>query len=158
MIRKATLQDIPAIIEIFAAGRAYMRQTGNLHQWSGGYPDESIIRSDIEAGECFVIVQKTVCAVFTLLSQPDPTYAYIEGAWLTDGPYGTIHRIASNGTVRGVVQMAVDFALQYHKVLRCDTHKDNLSMQAALERAGFIHCGVIYLADGDPREAYERLG
>ncbi len=157
MIRPATLADIPAILAIFAVARQYMRQTGNLTQWSGGYPDESIVRADIAAGVCYVMEQEGIHAVFSLFSQPDPTYNYIEdGAWPNEAPYGTIHRIASDGTLRGVVRQAVDFALQFHTVLRCDTHKDNLPMQRALRNAGFVRCGVIYLENGDPREAYQR--
>ena len=157
MIRLATIDDLSVILEIFEAGRAYMRQTGNLTQWADGYPNEQIICADIAAGECYVLEQDGVHAVFTLLSAPDPTYAYIEdGAWPHDLPYGTIHRIASDGKIRGVVQQAVDFALTKHTVLRCDTHKDNLPMQGALGTAGFRRCGVIYLENGDPREAYQR--
>ncbi len=156
-IRKATLQDVPAILVIFEKARSFMRQTGNMHQWTNGYPDIEIVRADICAEECFVMEEGDVHGVFTLLSAPDPTYAYIEdGCWLEEHPYGTIHRIASDGELRGVVQAAVDFALQYHRYLRCDTHRDNLPMQKALERAGFVRRGVIYLENGEPREAYQR--
>lgn len=157
MIRRATYDDIPVILQIFEKGRAYMRQTGNLTQWADGYPNKEIISADIEKGECFVMEEEGVHAVFTLLSRPDPTYGYIEdGAWLHDRPYGTIHRIASDGTLRGVVGKAVDYALLSHECLRCDTHKDNLPMQRALMRAGFVRCGIIYLENGEPREAYQR--
>ena len=157
MIRRGTLDDLPAIVSIFETARAYMRQTGNLTQWADGYPTQEIIRADIAAGECFVMEENGVHAVFTLLSAPDPTYAYIEdGAWPHNKPYGTLHRVASDGKLRGVVQKAVDFALERHSVLRCDTHKDNLPMQRALMGAGFIRCGIIYLEDGATREAFQR--
>ena len=157
MIRPAEVRDIPTILTIFDTARAYMRQTGNLTQWADGYPNEEIIRADIGAGECYVMEEDGVHAVFTLLSAPDPTYAYIEdGAWPHNEPYGTLHRVASDGVIRGVVGKAVAFALERHNVLRCDTHKDNLPMQRALQGAGFTRCGIIYLEDGDPREAFQR--
>ncbi len=157
MIRHACEQDIPVLLEIFQKARCYMRQTGNMTQWSNHYPGEDVIYKDIREGTCYVIDVEGVHGVFTLLSRPDPTYLYIEdGAWLHDGPYGTIHRIASDGTISGVVEQAVRFALQYHSCLRCDTHKDNWPMQRALTAAGFVRCGVIYLENGEPREAYQR--
>ena len=48
MIRQATVQDIPEILRIYDAARAFMRRSGNLTQWSGGYPSEEIVRTDIE--------------------------------------------------------------------------------------------------------------
>ncbi|MBQ6947794.1 MAG: N-acetyltransferase [Clostridia bacterium] len=156
MIRPATFEDIPAILRIFDIARSFMRENGNPTQWIG-YPAEEHVRADIAKGACYVLDDQGVHAVFSLFSDPDPTYKYIEdGAWPNEAPYGTIHRIASDGTRRGVVRQAVDFALQFHSVLRCDTHKDNLPMQRALIGAGFVRCGIIYLENGDPREAFWR--
>ena len=41
--------------------------------------------------------------------------------------------------------------------IRIDTHKDNKIMQGLLERHGFSYCGIIYLLNGAPRLAYQRL-
>ncbi len=159
MIRPATEQDIPAILEIFDIARAFMRQNGNFAQWMGAYPGEIEVRTDIELGEEFVIEEAgEVVAAFTLMSRPEPTYAVItDGDWLQDGPYGTIHRIASSGKCRGTVQQAVEYALQFHGILRCDTHADNLPMQRALTNAGFTYCGTVYMNDGTPRMGFERI-
>ena len=158
MIRPATTADIPAILEIFDIARAFMRQNGNFVQWTGAYPGEPEVVADIALGEEYVIEENgEVVAAFTLMSRPEPTYAVIDnGRWLQDGPYGTIHRVASSGKCRGTVQQAVEFALQFHSVLRCDTHADNLPMQRALTNAGFVHCGTVYMADGTPRMGFER--
>ena len=160
MIRLATLQDVPAILEIFDIARGFMRQNGNFAQWMGAYPGEPDVLADIALGEEYVVEEDgEVCAAFTLMSRPEPTYAIIaDGNWLQNGPYGTIHRVASNGKCRGVVHQAVEFALQYHKVLRCDTHGDNLPMQRALTNAGFVYCGTVFMADNTPRRAYEYIG
>jgi len=40
--------------------------------------------------------------------------------------------------------------------LRIDTHRDNKIMQHNLTKHGFSYCGVIYLASGDERLAYQR--
>ena len=88
----------------------------------------------------------------------DPTYAEIEGAWQdTATPYGTIHRIGSDGTRRGVLHECVDWAAQRISHLRVDTHADNHVMQRCILREGFSYCGVIHVADGTPRVAFERI-
>ena len=41
--------------------------------------------------------------------------------------------------------------------LRIDTHRDNHIMQHCIRKAGFQYCGIIYLANGDERLAYQML-
>ena len=43
------------------------------------------------------------------------------------------------------------------ELLRADTHEANRPMRRCLERAGFVYTGVITVADGTPRRAYERV-
>ncbi len=40
---------------------------------------------------------------------------------------------------------------------RIDTHNDNKIMQHVIEKNGFIRCGIIYVKDGSPRIAYEKI-
>ena len=95
-------------------------------------------------------------AVFAFILGEDPTYQVIEnGAWPNHKPYGTIHRIGSDQTRRGVLSKALDFALQFTDEVRADTHEDNKPMQHTLAKNGFIRCGIIYLENGDPRIAYQ---
>lgn len=157
MIRQATVRDIPEILRIYAAARAFMRRSGNMTQWSGGYPSEEIVRADIMHGVSYVLENDAghLHAVFALIPGNDPTYAHIEGAWKDTSPYATIHRAASDGTERGVFRAMLDFARTQYNHLRADTHADNIPMQSCLQKSGFAYCGVIYLANGDPRRAYE---
>ena len=105
--------------------------------------------------------QRRPHCVFALLEDGEPTYREIfDGAWLNDEPYLTMHRVASDGTQRGVVAACTDFcrrrasALGLHNI-RIDTHEANAPMQRALRRCGFVRCGTIHLANGDPRIAYQ---
>ena len=41
--------------------------------------------------------------------------------------------------------------------IRIDTHADNLRMRGLIESAGFTYCGVITVADGTERVAYEQV-
>ena len=89
----------------------------------------------------------------------DKKYTYIEdGTWLDDSPYGVVHHIASDGSVKGVGSTCIEWAYQQCGHLRIDTHGDNAVMQRLLEKLGFKHCGTIYIEEDDyPRLAFERV-
>ena len=82
--------------------------------------------------------------------------AISEGAWPDRLPYGTIHRIASDGS-GGILGTAVAYGKARSDYLRIDTHEDNHVMQHALGKQGFRRCGIIHIADGSPRIAYDLL-
>ena len=87
---------------------------------------------------------------------PEPTYDVIDGAWLTDEPYGVIHRMASYPEVHGIFSTVINYAASHFAHLRIDTHRDNRIMQHLIEKHGFTYCGIIWLEDGTERLAYER--
>ena len=159
MIRKAEYTDIRRALDIYDSARRFMRSRGNAVQWVNGYPSEELLRADVAAGQLYVIEDADgVYAVFAFIIGDDPTYQVIDGAWLDDGtPYGTLHRLGSDGTHSGVLSDAVDWAWGRIPHLRADTHEANRPMRRCLERAGFVYTGVITVADGTPRRAYERV-
>ena len=160
IIRKATPADLPALREVFAAAKAIMRAEGNPTQWAGPEPDEDAVLRDIAGGWVHVLTEDgRVAGYFALIPSPDPTYACIEdGAWLDDTlPYYVIHRIASLPDVHGVFAATIRYAAGICPNIRIDTHRDNKIMQHNLAKHGFRYCGIIYLANGDPRLAYQRL-
>lgn len=155
MIRLANKNDITEIFAIYERARNYMRESGNPDQWRSTYPENDIINSDISAGNLYVIEEKgRLDGVFMLAKGPDPTYAVIDGKWNNDSDYFVIHRVASAGNRKGVLFDCVNFALEHSHNVRIDTHEDNKTMQHQLEKAGFVKCGIIRLANGDPRIAY----
>ena len=85
------------------------------------------------------------------------TDAVIEdGAWCYDEPYGVVHRLASNGRVKGVADCCFAWCKGRYHYLRVDTHSDNATMLYAIERQGFVRSGIITLSrNGDKRIAYE---
>ena len=158
-IRKAVKADTPRLKEIFAAARQFMVETGNHTQWTDGYPSDELLQADIDSGDCYTIANdgEHIVATFVLRPGDDPTYSTIYGgAWLSDCPYATIHRIASSGEVRGVMHRVITFALSRYKSLRIDTHRDNLPMQKVITGSGFRYCGVITVEDGTERLAYQK--
>ncbi len=154
-IRKAQKEDLPRLLSIYEKARCYMRREGNMQQWSNGYPDGSLLEEDIAGGFLYLIETDLPHAVFTLIPGDDPTYRVIDGAWKDQSPYLTIHRIASDGTLKGVLHRAVSYAKQTLPHIRIDTHRDNQTMQHCVKKEGFAYCGIIYLKNGDPRLAYE---
>lgn len=88
----------------------------------------------------------------------DPTYSYIEGGqWLNDFPYGVVHRLASDGTEKGVGAACLEWCFGYIRNLRVDTHHDNTIMQNLLKKMNFTYCGIIITHNGTPRLAYQSI-
>ena len=169
VIRPATPADLPALRPVFEAAKGIMRADGNHDQWSApGFPDDSLLLRDIARGGGFVIESTVmpgltghlaaprIVAYFALLPSPEPTYDVIDGAWLTDEPYGVIHRMASYPEVHGIFSTIINYAASRFAHLRIDTHRDNRIMRHLIEKHGFTYCGIIWLEDGTERLAYER--
>ena len=158
MIEKATLSQLPRILKIYQQARDFMAQSGNPTQWGTNYPPEEMIRQDILDGKSYVNLKDgDILAVFYFAVEADPTYGYIDGAWLNDNPYGVIHRIAVGESGKGVAAECFRFAMEHCDNLRIDTHENNIPMQRCLGKNGFLRCGTIYLEDGDPRIAYQKV-
>ena len=105
-IRKAVIGDISQITSIYAYARELMKNTGNATQWKTTYPTEEIIRSDIENGYLHLLCDEDgIEGVFAFLPDGDPVYDHIDGAWLDEKPYAAVHRVASAGKKRRVIEI-----------------------------------------------------
>ena len=155
-IRLANKDDLKSIEQIYENARQFMRSTSNFTQWGNGYPNVEIILADIEQKCLYVVEDEEIQAVFTLIMGEDPTYLEIDGAWLNDRSYATLHRIASRGTQKGIFKLIIEFSWSICPNLRIDTHKDNKPMRHLIEKNGFVYCGIIIVGDGTPRLAYQK--
>lgn len=156
MVRHAKIEELKTIKDIYIKAKQYMNSYGNINQWNNNYPNIEIITNDILNKRLYVCYdEELIYGVFYFYKGIDPTYNYIEGKWLNDEEYGTIHRIASNGLRRGVLDEALAFCLKYVDNVRIDTHHDNIVMRNKLASLKFIQCGIIYIQDGSPRIAYQ---
>lgn len=157
-VRAAAKEDLPRILEIYAIARSFMVQTGNPNQWKNNHPPRAQLEADILRRDLFVLENDTgIHGVFYFWIGEDPTYGVIDGGkWRSNSSYGTIHRIAGDGS-GGILSSAVAFGKKQIKHLRIDTHEDNKVMQNAVAKQGFQRCGIIYLENGDPRIAYDLL-
>ena len=159
-IRRATIDDLPRILQLRDLARGIMRSDGNRCQWPEGYPARETFRRDIEVGHSYVMEQDgTIVATFAFIPGPDPTYAVLyDGQWLDDThPYYVIHRIASTPTSHGVMDRLLQFCFSQTNNIRIDTHRDNHIMLQAMKRHDFTYCGIIHIANGDERLAYQRI-
>lgn len=157
-IRKATKHDLDRIMKIFEDAKTFMRRSGNLTQWGGGYPQRRLMEEETEHGHCYVCCDGngTVAATFCLLPGPDPTYAHIyDGQWIDNRTYHVLHRLASDGSIKGAGRFCLEWCIERCPNLRVDTHADNLPMQKLLASHSFVRCGKIRVEDGSWRIAYQ---
>ena len=179
-IRKSTPEDIDIILRMYDHSRSVMRADGNLTQWVG-YPTREDIEEDIARGVSYLVLSEqclvlsnpvqdggsplytihsplcTPIGTFALVPGEEPTYSYIDhGRWIDETtPYSTLHRLAAMPNTKGIADIAFRYAKEHYAHLRVDTHHDNRPMRHILEKQGFVYCGIIYMPDGAPRDAYE---
>ena len=162
--RHATMQDYPQMERIYAHARELMARNGNPTQWGNTFPRPEVVRDDIANHRTILLVDtvgghERLLAQFAVCPGLDPTYGSIEGAWLDNDSYITIHRIASSGLVRHAARDCIEWTLKHYGNVRVDTHPNNKAMQHVLESCGFARCGLIQLIDRDEdltRIAYQR--
>lgn len=163
--RKALPADLDAIMDVVHEAQAFMATLG-IDQWQDGYPSRELIDLDIRLGRAYVVEHEGKAhAISILTEEPEPIYDALDGEWIADGPYLTMHRTALSNALRHtgaaalILENAVRMAREMNLVsVRADTHRGNKAMRRFLEKSGFKLCGqVVYEVDaGDPiRVAYE---
>lgn len=159
-IRKTQLQDLAVVMKMYDYAKVFMREHGNGNQWVNGYPSEELIAQEIMDDHSYVCENERgeVIGTFCYIPGPDPTYLHIyKGEWLNDEPYGVIHRMASDGSQKGISAACLAWSFQQCKNIRVDTHHKNVVMQNMLKKHGFVECGIIYIKDGTERIAYHKV-
>ncbi len=157
-IKKADMNDLKEILNIYSYARRYMKEHKNPTQWGDDRPSESVIKNDITNGNSFVIIDNDVISgVFSFIIGEDETYKKIyDGKWLNDKAYGTVHRLAGNGKSKGIFDFSMGYCEKLIDNIRIDTHKNNKIMQYLLSKRGYKKCGMIYVEDGSERLAYQK--
>ena len=163
-IRKSTEQDVERMMEIYAFAREQMAKNGNPNQWGPtNWPPEELIRHDIEEGNSYICENDSgeIIGTFYYIYGKDiePTYREItDGACLDDSTYGVVHRIAADGSEKGIGAFCINWVFDQCGHIRIDTHGDNKAMQRLMTKLGFVHCGTIYVEeDNYPRLAFEKI-
>ena len=162
-VRKADISELDRINEMFGEARAFMASQ-SIDQWQDGYPERALLEKDILEGNRYVVCEEgKILASVGFFKGDDPTYAEIDGKWINDSSYLSIHRICVDNSAKGtglggVMVRACEELCRQNKCrnIRCDTHADNKPMRRMLEKNGFVYCGIIHLENGDPRVAYQK--
>ncbi len=159
MIRLATHDDLPKLLDIYEYARQFMREQGNPTQWGASHPEKDILEADIDNNVLYVIEKEgRIQGVFAFIIGEDSTYDIIDqGNWKSNDTYGTIHRVAAAKGATGIAEKTVEYCKNLHPYIRIDTHEKNLVMQHLIEKTGFQKSGIIYAYDGSPRIAYELM-
>lgn len=167
-IRKTTAADLDEIVPILEEARRTIAALG-INQWQDGYPNRAAIEEDLRLDRSYVLAENGhVVGTFALIPDGEPLYDVIEnGHWTTGDDsrdYNAVHRVAIAVASRGsgASTIMVDFVRSLTRMagkasVRIDTHEGNRVMRRMLEKHGFVHCGTIHLANGDPRVAYEMI-
>lgn len=156
VVRKSRVGDLDALEEVYASGRRCMAATGNPTQWGESYPSRELLSLDIERRSHYVVERNgEIVGAFACIGGEEPTYAEIQGGWLRKGDYVTIHRLCSSGTTTGIADACLDFCRRINGNIRIDTHRENRVMRQWITSRGFMYCGIIRVADGSERLAYQ---
>ncbi len=161
--RKATLAEVPQIWTILQQAILRRKNDGS-QQWQDGYPNEEIIKTDIEKGIAYVLTgDDEIMGYAAVIFNDEPAYDDIKGAWLSTGDFIVIHRIAisdkqsGKGLAKLIMSFTEDIALKNNIFsVKVDTNFDNPAMLKTFEKCGYSYCGEVMLRDG-LRKAYEKL-
>lgn len=162
-----TPAQVDRLCEITDQAKRQLRGLG-IDQWQKGYPSRETWEQDVRDACAYLALENgKVIGAFALKADAELSYAQIEGRWLTDGPYASVHRlcVADGEKGKGVAGRMLAFAGEAAVAsgltsVRIDTHPGNTPMRRTLEKAGFEYCGIIRLAEGcergDMRVAFEK--
>lgn len=162
-LRKAETEDRDLIWEILQQAIERRRKDGST-QWQNGYPNLETVESDIAKGFGYVLTVNGDIAVYAaLILNDEPAYSNIEGAWLSNGEFVVVHRVAVNekfagqGMAKELFDHIEDFTRTHGiQSIKVDTNYDNIAMLKILESKGYSYCGEVVLSGG-VRKAFEKI-
>ncbi len=162
-LRKATLSELAAIWDILQQAILQRKQDGSK-QWQDGYPNEQTVRSDIDNGNAYVLVDNDLIVAYAaIIFDIEPAYTDIKGKWLTNGDYVVVHRVATSSAVKGkgiathLFKLIEDLCIEQKTYsIRVDTNFDNVPMLKILNKLHYVYCGEVFFR-GASRIAYEKV-
>ena len=155
MFRLGRIEDKDRIKQMFDWAREKFKIQGTF-QWGDDYPTEREFLKDLEKDIVYVWVDditNEVTGVVTIMYTVDINYNKIEGAWLNDRPYASIHRICvakgyENQEIGQKLYEKCEERIRQDNIvkdIKVDTYYLNKSMTRLIEKNGFVKCGKIYL-------------
>ena len=159
-IRKATAEDIDAILSITSACAADMISKGIL-QWSEEYPNKEAFENDLSNNWLYVVMEnsKTIGSI-TITPEMDEVYKSVK--WLTITSNNLyIHRLAIDPKMqgKGYAQKLMNFAENYarqnnYESIRLDTFSKNTRNQKFYEQRGYVRLESVYFLNQSQNPFY----
>ncbi len=162
-LKIVTENEVAAAMGFINEAKAFLKSQG-VDQWQQGYPNQAVIEQDIaEQKGYFLMDGDEPLAYMCVDFNGEPAYNDLNGNWLSDLPYGVVHRLAIGSKRRGCGLASISFQLAEKLILehgfksfRVDTDDDNKIMKHLLDKNGFTYCGTIWF-DYSTKIAYEKL-
>ena len=162
-IRVAMLTDFNEVAAMFKNAITNMNNNG-LYQWDDTYPDENLIRSDIENGEMYLsIVNDRIVASATVNQMQEPEFE--TGDWKYHcSLYAVIHRMcvdpgASNRGIGARTILAIEGMMKDKgfESIRLDTYSQNPIAIRLYEKLNYDRVGCIrydYIKNNRVRDVF----
>ena len=168
--RQATMEDLPAIMELLAQARKRLRKA-RVEVWQGTYPTQEVFEEDIRRGECYVLLYGDTPAGMFTVSRPGEVYyekELTDGKWHGRENYSVLRRnaVAPKYAGTGMADYEMKFIEEVARSqgassVRLLTHKKNVPMKHLLQRSGYQYRGNVELIP-EPglhgsRQAFEKV-
>lgn len=163
MIRKATMNDLEAIMEILRKIIVEMHGYNNF-QWDENYPQAKDFAADITKGELFVAVRENKVIGFICINRNQPV-EYKDVAWSSTENALVIHRmgVSPNSRNTGIGIELIGFAEELSikngvSYLKTDTYSLNTKAQRLFQKCGYTLVGEMsFLGKEKPFYCYEKM-
>ena len=151
LVRPATPDDLPALLDLLRRVVPLMHKTGNF-QWDDQYPNETVFRQDIAKNQLWVAeVNNQLAGVAALTEDQEPEYAQV--GFDLDQRAVVTHRLAVDPAFQGqgiavaLLMQAEQLALERGiRFLRIDTNSENQTTQKLFPKVGYQYAGEITLS------------
>ena len=134
LIRKATLEDMPILLEIYDRARKFMASCGNVNQWTNGYPSKEILSEDIKKGEMYVLEDDGVKAECVVLD--------VGGGVLEIKNIATDPQFHGKGYGKALIEFIINKYQGDYSILQVGTG-DSPSTIPFYEKCGFTRSHII---------------
>lgn len=162
MIRKATTDDIPSIMDTIKLIVQEMKSYNNT-QWDENYPQSKDFEEDIQNGDLYVYNVDGEVYGFICVNCIEPK-EYDDLNWSYNEKAMVVHRFAVNPTFRnkGIGSKLLKFADDLSRennitYLKTDTYSINTKMDSLLKKCGYKHIGDMnFLGKEKPFYCYDK--
>lgn len=167
IIRKATIDDLESCLNLYNKAKEKFA-LNKTFQWTEDYPNSQTFINDLNNNDLYVYCDEKVIGCVTIVYNLDPNYNVINGKWLNDDKYASIHRICVDTSCekRGTGDVLMKYCeevIKKHGInnIRIDTYHLNKSMLRLIEKNNYTYCGEIELLRDNvfdkKRKAFQKI-